>query len=177
MILFLLTTTNTRTSYFCRFAFTYLIQEIVRFSRNRAVYWTLQIGTISLSSLHEHRCKFFAQSKRTRLGSRATEHAFVDGQIVLMWVVRIVLMTYRKVVQMEQGNVKWFNRSKGFGFIQQETGDDLFVHYNDIQGDGYKSLDEGDRVEYEVTTSPKGPKAANVQRIWTTLFKEKTRLY
>ena len=66
---------------------------------------------------------------------------------------------------MEQGTVKWFNSSKGYGFISRESGEDVFVHHNSIQGDGFKSLDEGDRVEFEVQQGPKGLQAANVQKV------------
>ena len=62
----------------------------------------------------------------------------------------------------EQGTVKWFNDSKGFGFIQRQSGEDVFVHFSSIQGDGYKSLNEGQAVEFEVTTGPKGLQASNV---------------
>ena len=62
----------------------------------------------------------------------------------------------------EQGTVKWFNASKGFGFIQRQSGEDVFVHFSAIQGDGYKSLNEGQAVEFEVTTGAKGLQAANV---------------
>ncbi len=61
-----------------------------------------------------------------------------------------------------KGKVKWFNASKGYGFITTEEGKDVFVHYSAIQGEGYKSLDEGQAVEFEVTSGPKGPAAANV---------------
>ena len=63
---------------------------------------------------------------------------------------------------MAQGKVKWFNASKGFGFIEQENGEDLFVHFSSISGDGYKSLDEGQAVEFEITQGPKGAQASNV---------------
>jgi len=63
---------------------------------------------------------------------------------------------------MAQGKVKWFDASKGFGFIEQESGEDVFVHFSAIQGDGYKSLEEGQAVEFEVTQGPKGAQAANV---------------
>jgi len=66
---------------------------------------------------------------------------------------------------METGKVKWFNRTKGFGFIEREEGDDVFVHYSAIQQDGFKALAEGDDVEFEVTDGPKGPQAANVKKI------------
>jgi cold shock protein len=62
----------------------------------------------------------------------------------------------------EQGIVKWFNASKGFGFIQRQSGEDVFVHYSAIQGDGYRSLNEGQAVEFEVTKGPKGLQASNV---------------
>lgn len=63
---------------------------------------------------------------------------------------------------MQEGTVKWFNAEKGFGFISREDGDDVFVHFSAIQGDGYKSLEEGQRVTFEVVQGPKGPQAANV---------------
>ncbi len=66
---------------------------------------------------------------------------------------------------MLQGTVKWFNESKGFGFIEQEDGKDVFVHYSAIQGSGFKTLNEGDKVEFEVVDGPKGPAAANVQKM------------
>ena len=65
---------------------------------------------------------------------------------------------------MAVGNVKWFNDAKGFGFITQEGGEDVFVHFSAIQGAGFKSLAEGDRVEFEVTRGPKGLQAANVRK-------------
>ena len=65
----------------------------------------------------------------------------------------------------EQGTVKWFNASKGFGFIQRQSGEDVFVHFSAIQGDGYKSLNEGQAVEFEVTRGPKGLQAANVSAL------------
>jgi len=66
---------------------------------------------------------------------------------------------------MATGKVKWFNDSKGFGFITSEDGTDAFVHYGDIQADGFKSLAEGDPVEFEMTQGPKGPKAVNVRKM------------
>ncbi len=63
---------------------------------------------------------------------------------------------------MSEGTVKWFNDAKGFGFIEQDNGDDVFVHHTAIQADGFKSLTEGARVTYEVVEGPKGPAAANV---------------
>ena len=66
---------------------------------------------------------------------------------------------------MPRGKVKWFNDQKGFGFIEQEGGGDVFVHYSSIGGDGFKSLAEGNEVEFELTQGPKGPKAENVTRV------------
>ena len=66
---------------------------------------------------------------------------------------------------MENGTVKWFNGSKGYGFISRTEGEDVFVHYNAIEGNGYKSLDEGDQVEFEIGQGPKGLQAINVSRI------------
>lgn len=66
---------------------------------------------------------------------------------------------------MEKGTVKWFNGSKGYGFITREDGDDVFVHYKAINGEGYRSLDEGDQVEFEIGQGPKGLQAMNVTKI------------
>ena len=66
---------------------------------------------------------------------------------------------------MEQGTVKWFNGAKGFGFIKRDNGEDVFVHYKAIVGEGYKTLSEGDKVQFEVQQGPKGLQAANVSKI------------
>ncbi len=63
------------------------------------------------------------------------------------------------------GTVKWFNRSKGYGFIEREEGDDVFVHYSEIRGTGFRNLDEGDRVEFDVESNPKGPQAVDVVKL------------
>ena len=65
----------------------------------------------------------------------------------------------------EKGIVKWFNAAKGYGFIQRSTGDDVFVHFSAIQANGYRSLDEGSEVEFEVKQGPKGLQAENVARV------------
>ena len=66
---------------------------------------------------------------------------------------------------MPQGSVKWFNAEKGYGFIAVDNGPDVFVHYSAIQMEGYKSLDEGQRVEFEITQGQKGPQAEQVRRV------------
>ena len=66
---------------------------------------------------------------------------------------------------MATGTVKWFNNQKGYGFITPESGKDVFVHHSEIQGDGYKSLDEGQAVEFEIVDGPKGEQAKNVVKI------------
>lgn len=66
---------------------------------------------------------------------------------------------------METGTVKWFNGSKGYGFITREQGDDIFVHFNSIEGEGFKSLEEGQQVQFNVEQGPKGLQAANVKKI------------
>ena len=72
--------------------------------------------------------------------------------------------TIERKGRMAQGTVKWFNDAKGYGFIQVEGGEDVFVHYSAIQANGFKSLSEGDRVEFEVTKGPKGLQASNVRK-------------
>lgn len=68
-------------------------------------------------------------------------------------------------VAQHRGTVKWFNNSKGYGFIGQEEGADVFVHYSAIQGDGFKSLQEGDTVEFEIVQGQKGPQADKVSKL------------
>ncbi|MBN2339020.1 MAG: cold shock domain-containing protein [Acidobacteria bacterium] len=65
----------------------------------------------------------------------------------------------------EQGTVKWFNNEKGYGFISRESGDDVFVHHSAIQGTGFKSLNEGDSIEFDVAKGPKGLQAQNVVKL------------
>ncbi|HEY3375726.1 MAG TPA: cold-shock protein [Candidatus Aquicultor sp.] len=66
---------------------------------------------------------------------------------------------------MLQGTVKWFSAEKGYGFIEQDTGDDVFVHFSAIQEDGYKALNEGQKVNFEIVDGDRGPQAANVQKM------------
>jgi CspA family cold shock protein len=63
-----------------------------------------------------------------------------------------------------RGVVKWFNNSKGYGFIGRDNGPDIFVHYSGVVGDGYRTLQEGDEIEFEIVEGPKGPQAANVRQ-------------
>jgi CspA family cold shock protein len=65
---------------------------------------------------------------------------------------------------MERGKVKWFNSEKGFGFIERDGGEDVFVHFSAIEGEGYKSLDEGQEVEFEIENGQRGPQATNVRK-------------
>lgn len=66
---------------------------------------------------------------------------------------------------MEQGSVKWFNADKGYGFVTRDSGEDVFVHFRAIKGEGFKTLNEGDRVQFDVEQGPKGLQAANVERM------------
>ena len=66
---------------------------------------------------------------------------------------------------MEKGTVKWFNGAKGFGFITRQNGEDVFVHFKAIRGEGYRTLNEGDQVQFEVQQGPKGLQAANVEKV------------
>jgi len=84
-------------------------------------------------------------------------------------VIRLALRSeiskspFRREIEV-QGTVKWFNNSKGYGFIGRDDGPDVFVHYSAIAGDGYRTLQEGDPVEFEIVQGPKGPQAANVAK-------------
>lgn len=72
---------------------------------------------------------------------------------------------YKGSLLMEQGTVKWFNNAKGYGFIKRSTGEDVFVHYKSINGEGYKTLNEGDTVQFEVEQGPKGLQAVKVSKV------------
>jgi cold shock protein len=71
----------------------------------------------------------------------------------------------RRPAFMYEGTVKWFNESKGFGFLSREGGPDVFVHHSEIRADGFRTLADGDKVRFEVVDSPKGPRAANVTKV------------
>lgn len=76
-----------------------------------------------------------------------------------------IFSTEKEVKKVAQGTVKWFNESKGFGFITAEDGTDVFVHHTSIQGSGFKTLAEGDKVSFDIEKGPKGPKAINVVKL------------
>lgn len=77
---------------------------------------------------------------------------------------RYISTILREVCILEKGVVKWFNGPKGYGFISRENGEDVFVHYTSIVSEGYRTLNEGDKVEFEVTEGPKGLQATNVRK-------------
>ena len=87
----------------------------------------------------------------------------------MVLVMQCKLLKFQKALggmyYMERGVVKWFNSEKGYGFISRENGDDVFVHFSAIQQDGFKTLDEGQEVEFEIVTGERGPQAANVSKV------------
>jgi CspA family cold shock protein len=91
----------------------------------------------------------------------------LGGLFVLPTLLRLALQESRskKVTERETGTVKWFNASKGYGFISREIGEDVFVHYSAIEGEGFRSLDEGQRVEFTVEQGPKGLQATQVRAL------------
>lgn len=85
--------------------------------------------------------------------------------IIYLLSTKIVQKIFGGTKEMQKGTVKWFNSEKGYGFIQGENGEDVFVHFSAIQGEGYKTLEEGASVEFEVIDGAKGPQAANVTKL------------
>jgi cold shock protein len=84
---------------------------------------------------------------------------------IQLWHIFCVAKDMGGKFNMQNGKVKWFNNEKGFGFIEVEGGDDVFVHFSAIQGDGYKSLEEGQEVSFEIVEGNRGPQAANVVKL------------
>jgi len=85
------------------------------------------------------------------------------GSVIVL--IRLLKIYERRVNIMSEGKVKWFNENKGFGFIENEEGGDVFVHFSSIQGDGFKTLNEGQRVSFDITQGKKGQEATNVRAI------------
>ena len=90
--------------------------------------------------------------------SESSLFALREYTFVLLWEDKIVS-------ERVTGTVKWFNTQKGYGFISHEGNDDVFVHYSSLQGSGFRNLEEGEQVEFEVEQDPKGPQAVNVKRL------------
>jgi len=83
----------------------------------------------------------------------------------MFYVTNVTNFFIQEESYMKTGTVKWFNSEKGFGFLSVEGEEDVFVHFSAIQGDGYKSLEEGQQVQFEITTGARGPQASNVTRV------------
>src|SRR3954451_207163 len=94
-----------------------------------------------------------------------SEREGLRGTVAFSFGALLVPGAFRRRFVKEKGTVKWFNAAKGYGFIQRSTGDDVFVHFSAIQSSGYRSLDEGSQVEFEVKQGPKGLQAENVNRV------------
>jgi cold shock protein len=90
---------------------------------------------------------------------------FCDSPRICAFLRRIGKRRKRKQVERIKGTVKWFNNAKGYGFLGRDGGPDVFIHYSAITSEGYKSLQEGDQVEFEIVQGQKGPQAANVSKV------------
>jgi CspA family cold shock protein len=93
----------------------------------------------------------------------ATTRLRVVGAFFLLSLLKSGLELFQRRLNAMEGKVKWFNEQKGFGFIEKDGGGDVFVHHSAIQGEGFKTLQEGQRVSFDVQQGPKGPAAANVK--------------
>lgn len=108
----------------------------------------------------------FYRLKSHELGASCDRGSLILRNIhfsVVTLILELHTNFLREVTLMANGIVKWFNEKKGFGFIEQEEGPDVFVHFSGITGDGFKTLNEGDRVTFEIENGQKGPAAVNVQ--------------
>lgn len=90
---------------------------------------------------------------------------FVTCEFFYVYTLKILLNLFMEVIYMTQGTVKWFNADKGFGFIEVEGGDDVFAHFSNIEGEGYKTLDEGQAVEFSIEEGQRGPQAVNIVKL------------
>jgi CspA family cold shock protein len=104
-------------------------------------------------------CGFFLELFTAGLPARRTSQ--VPGHSVQWFLAN----RCKGVVEVKEGTVKWFNDSKGFGFIQQDDGPDVFVHHSAIKSEGFRTLEEGARVQFEIVDGPKGPAANNVIKL------------
>lgn len=91
-------------------------------------------------------------------------------------MLQYLVLKHEEEQRMEQGTVKWFNAEKGFGFISREDGSDVFVHFSAIQGDGFKTLEEGQSVSFDVEDSDRGPQAVNVEKTNSSIPKHLTKV-
>ena len=99
-------------------------------------------------------------------GKRVKQSPRLQGHILRPVVFLLVLVFVREVkYEMVQGKVKWFSNKKGYGFIEADNGEEVFVHYSDITSDGFKTLNEGEQVEFELEDAQKGKKAVKVKKI------------
>lgn len=101
--------------------------------------------------------------------SESSGHMCIDGwdweMVYCQYKSKDLSIILRGCFYVYQGKVKWFNAAKGFGFIEQENGEDVFVHFSAINSDGYKSLDEGQSVSFDIVDGARGPQAANVEKL------------
>ena len=132
----------------CNVSYFFIVSRLEQIYKNALVYKNKVFFVFLLSGS----LKFLA-SIQPHLDSRKTSSRFSG---------RMFSKNHRRVFIMALGTVKWFNEGKGYGFIQSENGKDLFVHFSEIQGDGFKTLTEGQSVEYEEGEGQKGPQATRV---------------